>query len=268
MAETTISWCDFTFNTHEGCTRISPGCDNCFAAARDERLHHGENWGKDAPRLMHRPAYWLQPLRWNDAAAIRVIRYRVFCGSLMDVMEDRRDLDAVRDKLYDLIRLTPHLDWLLVTKRPMNFKRLLPAEWLYRSMPQNVWGITTVEADSYAWRMHDLLNIPFRVHGVSYEPAIEYVNFRPWLQRGIKWLIIGGESRQRGGEPRPFEIRWAEDGVAACRETGRAPFVKQLGSNPVDGHNELFQIRHKKGEAMEEWPRSVQFQEFPKEGLR
>jgi protein gp37 len=268
MGEVTkIAWCDHTFSPWEGCVKISPGCDGCYAAARDVRLHHGGNWGKDAARLMHKDAYWRQPLKWNKAAKAVGQRRRVFCGSLMDVMEDRLDLDEFRYRLYELILATQYLDWLLVTKRPMNFKRLLPAEWLHRSMPQNVWGITTVEADNYSWRMHDLLNIPFRVHGVSYEPALEAVDFRPWLERGIKWLIIGGESKQRGHVARDFHLKWAEDGIAACRETGRAPFVKQLGSFPVDVADSLFQIRHPKGEAMEEWPRSLQVQEFPKEGL-
>lgn len=264
--QTKIAWADHTFNPWEGCVKISPACDSCYAAARDERLHHGDNWGKDADRLMHKDAYWRQPFKWNrDAIAAGKKRRNVFCGSLMDIMEDRRDLDAARRRVYDLVMMTPYLNWLFVTKRPMNFRRLLPMAWL-DEMPHNVWGITTVESVEYTWRIDELLEIPFRVHGVSYEPALGPVDFRPWLERGLHWLIIGGESKQRGHVARDFLLEWAHDGIAACRETGRAALVKQVGSSPVMGPEDFINIRHPKGEDMEEWPLSLQVQEFPKEG--
>lgn len=265
MAETTgIPWCDATFNAWEGCVKISPGCDGCYAAARDERLHHGENWGMDAARYPHTDAYWKQPLKWDKEAFHAGVRKRVFCGSLMDIMEDRRDLDQHRARVFDLIRHTSCLDWLLVTKRPMNFRRLLPKEWL-KSMPQNVWGITTVESQDYTWRIDELLKIPFAIHGVSYEPALGYVDFSPWLARGLNWVIVGGESDQRGHVAREFRLAWARRTVLDCDKYLRAVFVKQLGSAPASSIPlELVTITHKKGEAIEEWPRDLQIRQFPR----
>ncbi len=259
---TKIAWADHTFNPWEGCVKISPGCDACYASARDVRLHHGENWGMNAPRLVHRDAYWMQPLRWNRIALESGVRARVFCGSLMDIMEDRRDLDPARARLYQIIRLTPYLDWLLVTKRPMNFQRLLPAGWL-GNMPKNIWAITTVESREFTWRIDELFKIPFRIRGVSYEPALGPVDFRPWIHRGLDWLIIGGESKQPGYNPREFDIAWAADAIAQCEGTRCAPFVKQLGSAPMDGAEMLFNIRHNKGEDPEEWPASFRVRRLP-----
>lgn len=262
--KTGIPWCDHTFSPWEGCVKISPGCDACYASARDEWLHHGDNWGKDAARLMHKDAYWEQPFKWDAAAFKSGIRKRVFCGSLMDIMEDRRDLDAPRARVFDIIPRTPNLDWLLVTKRPMNFRHLLPKEWL-KSMPRNIWGITTVESEAYTWRIAELLNVPFAIHGVSYEPALGPVDFSPWLARGLNWVIVGGESAQRGHVPREFRLAWARRTVLDCDKYLRAAFVKQLGSAPASSRpDDLVQIKHPKGEVVSEWPRDIRIQNFPR----
>jgi protein gp37 len=94
-------------------------------------------------------------LAWNRAAERAGQARRVFCGSLCDIMEDRRDLDAERERLYGLIDRTLWLDWLLLTKRPMNYIRLLPAHWLEEPR-KNVWLLTTVERLDYLWRIGKL----------------------------------------------------------------------------------------------------------------
>lgn len=265
MGEVTgISWCDHTFNPWEGCTKISPGCDLCYAAARDERYHAGENWGKDAARLQHTARYWNQPLRWNAAAIDAGERRRVFCGSLMDIMEDRRDLDASRDAVFELIDRCTALDWLLVTKRPQCFRRLLPSAWR-AGAPTNVWCIVTVESSDYLWRVAHLMDYPFHIRGISYEPALERVDFSPWLgfPAGVDWLIIGGESSQLASQARSFQIAWAREAIKACRDAkAAAPFLKQLGSNAVDNQMR-FITRHRAGADPEEWPEDVRVQEFP-----
>lgn len=117
MAENSkIEWCDHTFNPWIGCTKISAACDNCYAEAFAKRTG-GPKWGKDEPRRLTSHANWQKPLAWDRKAARLGVRYRVFCASLADVF-DVEVPDDWRDRLLALIAATPHLDWLLLTKRP------------------------------------------------------------------------------------------------------------------------------------------------------
>jgi protein gp37 len=157
----------------------------------------------------------------------------VFCGSLCDVMEMRSDLNAPRLALYDLIRKTPWLDWLLLTKRPDNFNRYLPEEWRDTPAP-NVWLGTTVGVNKSLWRIDALKAAPAVVHFLSIEPLLENLPTLGEHLDGIDWAIFGGES---GSKARFCDIRWIEYGVGQCRLTGTAPFVKQLGAKPVGSGN-------------------------------
>ena len=117
MAENSkIGWCDHTFNGWIGCTKVDPGCDHCYAEARDKRFSKGIHWGPGALRHRTSAANWKKPLQWNWAAKTQGIRYKVFCASLSDVFDNEVDPEW-RSDLFELIRKTPHLDWLLLTKR-------------------------------------------------------------------------------------------------------------------------------------------------------
>ena len=140
-----IEWTHHTFNPWWGCTKVSPGCKHCYAETWAKRL--GQNvWGAGAPRRELTSAYWKQPATWNAEAARTRTRARVFCASMADVFEDRRDLDARRKKLWGIIDETPHLDWLLLTKRPQNVAHLAP--WTDR-WPENVWLGATAESQRW-----------------------------------------------------------------------------------------------------------------------
>ena len=230
MQNTKIEWAHDTFNPWEGCVKISPGCDDCYTATRDQRFDNGAHSGKDAPRLHHGDAYWRQPLAWNRAAERAGQSRRVFCGSLCDVMEDRRDLDADRERLYQLIEDTPFLDWMLLTKRPQNYRRLLPAHGL-EEPPENVWILTTVENADYLWRIEELLRVPAAIYGVSFEPLLGPITLGPLADK-IDWAIIGGES---GAGARHFNLDWARTLMAECRAARVKAFVKQIGTSPIDG---------------------------------
>lgn len=126
MAENTlISWADFTFNPWEGCQKVGPGCDNCYAEARNARYGGGVagNWGPGAPRRRTSAANWKKPMKWNREAKDSGARPFVFCSSLADVFDNAVD-PAWRADLFELIRATPNLTWLLLTKRPGNIVRL------------------------------------------------------------------------------------------------------------------------------------------------
>jgi protein gp37 len=199
MAETTaISWTDATLNPWIGCTKISPGCDNCYAAQQDKfRSWTPEGWG--GPRKRTSAALWRQPLLWNarpfcecpacgwrgeyrdcggfntdcpqcDALVTRV-RRRVFCASLADVFDNQVPQEW-RDDLFRLIEQTPNLDWLLLTKRIGNVVHQLRPRWL-NSPPANVWlGATIVNQEEADRDIPKLLATPARVRFLSCEPLL------------------------------------------------------------------------------------------------
>ena len=114
------------------------------------------HWGKDAPRKFFGDKHWNDPRRWNRIAAKAGIRERVFCASMSDVFEgDRPDIEPSRARLWELIKETPSLDWLLLTKRPQNIKRMLPEAM---QGAHNIWLGTTIEVQKeYLWRADKLI---------------------------------------------------------------------------------------------------------------
>jgi protein gp37 len=292
MAETSIQWTSgpngepgYTFNPWVGCQRVSPGCEHCYAEAYDKRVGGAPKhlrvrddkpqlrWGPKADRIRTSVALWKQPLKWNREAAAAGQRRKVFCASLADVFDLHESIDSRwRLELFSLIRQTPDLDWLLLTKRPQNFPavidqalslsarandhhaymgspeafeetRLWLHQWRGGKAPSNLWAGTTVEDQQRAnERIPHLVAVPAAVRFLSCEPLLEDLNLDPWLDEDhlgfvnseIDWVIIGGES---GAGARPFDLGWARSLVWQCRNGGRSveptPFVKQLGAKPV-----------------------------------
>jgi len=199
---------------------VSPACDNCFAKADTKRYGFCE-WGKDVPRRVTSLKYWEQLSKWNRDAQREGARKRVFVGSWCDLMEDRPELQMIREQLCGLIEENLCLDFLLVTKRPQNFRRFLPAAWLDSPRP-NVWGMTTVENADYKWREKALLDTPFAVRGLSMEPLLGPVEIDP----RIDWVITGGES---GPRARPSDPDWFRSLRDQCATAGVSFFFKQHG---------------------------------------
>lgn len=217
-----IEWTMHTFNPWWGCVRVSPACEHCYAETFAKRV--GEDvWGPKTSRRMLSDDYWSLPLKWNAEAAGAQMRARVFCASMADVFEDRRDLDAPRERLWALIEATPNLDWLLLTKRPNVARRLAP--W-GRSWPANVWMGTTVEdVRRAAERLPELAAIPAAVRFISAEPLLGPVSLGPWAEH-IDWVITGGES---GGHSRPSSPTWFRTLRDECGAVGKAFHFKQWG---------------------------------------
>ncbi|HYB41552.1 MAG TPA: DUF5131 family protein [Candidatus Methylomirabilis sp.] len=223
---TTIGWCDFTFNPWEGCTEVSPGCDNCYARGLAARLHKVA-WGPDAERKFLSEGTWAGPRRWDRRMLGEGRRGSVFCGSMCDVLEERDELEPHRQGLWRLIRDTPRLDWLLLTKRPQNYRRMVPPDIL--ALP-NVWPGTTCETADYTWRIEKLLALPCAgARFVSYEPILGPLDPARWP--GIHWWILGGES---GKGHRVTPIEWLIDAARTLHALGRPVFVKQ-DSGPGPG---------------------------------
>ena len=221
--ESTIEWTDHTFNPWWGCTKISSGCDHCYADALSSRYGHNV-WGADAPRRFFGDKHWAQPVKWNRDAEKAGVRRRVFCGSMCDWAEGRPDQAEARARLFDLIESTPDLDWQLLTKRPGAIRHLVPSHWLI-TPPANVWYGTSVEDQEQAdKRIPQLLNVPATIRFLSCEPLIGPIT--NVALPGIHWIIAGGES---GIGRRPADPAWFRDLRDSCQATGVAFFFKQWG---------------------------------------
>lgn len=220
MAEKTgISWTHHTFNAWWGCEKVSPACTNCYAETLAARF--GVGWGPHAPRKTFGEKHWNDPLRWDRKAKKDGVKRRVFCGSMMDLFENHPAAHKERPKLWPLIRKTPNLNWLLLTKRPENILGLLPGDWSVENYP-NVWMGTTVENNAYARRADHLRAVPAKVRFISYEPALGPLDKLNLGQ--IDWLIFGGES---GPGFRPHNPEWAKDILDRCLLEKVAFFYKQ-----------------------------------------
>lgn len=293
MAESSaISWTRSTFNPWIGCTKIGPGCDACYAEALDEKrmsktlgggtsLAPIRHWGAGAPRYRTSVYNWNEPLRWQRKAALEqatgvltpkstwkgaVGSWPVFCSSLADVFDNEVDEGWRRD-LWSVVRDTPALSWLLVTKRIGNVRGMVPEDWLDRGFPKNVRLLITVVNQEEADRdVPKLLKLSV-ANGISYEPALGPVDWH-WVHpdvsyRPLQWIIVGGESGQGGVRARPFVIGWARDTVRQCRAAGVAVFMKQLGSNPTNREGDTHHLKDPAGGDPAEWPEDLRVQEFP-----
>lgn len=293
MAENTkIAWCDHTWNPWIGCSHVHTGCENCYAERQQGRF--GVHWGPKGTRRKTSDAYWKQPLKWEREAATQKALHerhpelepwvppKVFVGSLMDFCEDWRGpmrdhhggvlwnnedmpryltmADLRRDACW-LFDRTPHVDYLLCTKRPENIQRMWPEDhwehgpgWTHRA---NVWLLysasdqATLDAGlPHLLACRDL--VP--VLGLSLEPLVGPVDLRAIFRtrpcddpacdhqiRGchnqiadkaaIDWVIVGGES---GPYARPCNVADIRSVVKQCGAARAACFVKQVGTNVLD----------------------------------
>lgn len=253
MAENSaIEWTDHTFNPWIGCTRVSPGCDHCYAATQDKfRRWTPEGWG--GPRRRTGDDTWAKPPRWDDRHAeffaAHGRRQRVFCASLADVFDNQVPSEWRRD-LFQLIAATPNLDWLLLTKRIGNAVDMIRQALVdagtvepgvLRRWPlPNVWvGATVVNQEEADRDIPKLLATPARVRFLSMEPLLGPVEFSNVSRRadaisqlgkkalsGIDWVIVGGES---GPGARPMHPDWARSLRDQCAAAGVPFLFKQQG---------------------------------------
>lgn len=248
-ATTGIGWCDATWNPWQGCHKVSPGCKYCYM------FREKEQYGQEPNVIVRsKPRTFNLPLRLKQPA-------RVFTCSWSDFFIE--EADPWRDEAWAIIQRTPHLTYQILTKRIERVSSLLP--WGTAAPWPNVQLIVSAEDQERAdKRIPELLRLNVAVRGVSYEPALEPVDFERscsecersfttpeltaegWghpcsvakgvtccessMTVGFDWLIVGGES---GPHARPFDLAWARSAIAQCRAAGVPVFVKQLGARPV-----------------------------------
>jgi protein gp37 len=188
-------------------------------------------------------SYWKQALKWQRLAAAAESRRRVFCGSMCD-WADKRAPAGQRDRLWQVIRSTPDLDWQLLTKRAPNIQRYLPDDW-GNGYP-NVWlGVTVEDRKHGLARLEVLKQVPAALRFLSMEPLLEDLGQLDLT--GIAWVIAGGES---GPAARPMDPEWVLNIQRQCQEQGVPLFFKQWGSRGY-GKGGCILL----GQEFKEWPR-------------
>lgn len=252
----TIEWTQETWNPVTGCTRVSPGCDNCYMFALYPRLRGmrvpGYEKSPDVVTLL--PERLSAPLKWPTPR-------RVFVNSMSDLFHQ-----AVPDEfilrvfqvMRDAAQARGHV-FQVLTKRPgravawwARHSHLFPQGW-----PRNIWLGTSVENQKYAPRITVLARVPAAIKFVSVEPLLGPVDLSKWLSVGnVQWVIVGGES---GPHARPMETRWVEALREQCAQHDVSFFVKQLGrrwalANDATSH---------KGGDIDEWPERFAIRQYP-----
>lgn len=294
MGKTTgISWTDASWNPWQGCQKVSKGCHFCYMY-RDKK-----QYGQDPTKIIRsKDATFYAPLKWEKQAQQSGQQMKVFTCSWSDFFIE--EADCWRDEAFAIMALTPHLTYQVLTKRPERI-----AQWLVDADShemisakidgqilhwplQNIWIGVSIENQATAdERIPVLLNTPAAVRFISYEPALEAVDFRLeecWLEEDcytagerIAWIICGGES---GPSARPCQLSWLKSCVDQCQSAGVTCFVKQLGSNAYGIHQVLdlnthsniicsgciicrYKTKHSHGADPSHWPQILQVQQFP-----
>jgi len=220
---TAIEWTDATWNPMTGCTKVSSGCDHCYAQVvaerrtRDVYLRRLPVKDTDENRANpFAPRFWperlRQPLQWKDAR-------RVFVNSMSDVFHAHFSVNMIRE-VFAVMNEARHHQFQLLTKRPERALRLADSfDWT-----ENIWLGTSVETMDVARRVDALRRTPAQVRFISAEPLLGPLDHLDLS--GIHWVIGGGES---GPGFRPPDEAWARGLRDLCTESGVALFWKQWG---------------------------------------
>jgi len=279
---TKIEWTDKSWNLWHGCSKVSPGCKNCYAEPiAKNRLGTVKKYDGTIKYFLERLD---QPLHWKKPRM-------VFVNSMSDTFHENVPFEYI-EKIWDVIfdcsfkgdafSSPYHNIFQILTKRPE--RALEFSKWMQKKTRcidyNNLWLGVSVESPKYLHRIETLLQIPAAVRFVSLEPLLEEielkddVNLRLWLGEeriancegcksspvnglpycpgheagGIDWIIIGCES---GLRRRPCKLEWVYNIVEQCKEAGVPVFVKQLDIGDKVVHD------------ITKFPPELQVREFP-----
>lgn len=247
MAEnSSISWTSHTWNPWMGCTKVSPACDGCYAEALMDKRYGKVQWGNH-PRVRTGEHTWNDPLRWQRKAEKDGSRPFVFCASLADIFDNQVDR-GWRADAFEIMRATPNLVYLLLTKRPQNIVKMADAA---AGLPGNCAIGTTAEDQKRADA-----NLPaLKVARIELSPLFTFGSFEPLLSPIVippdfmpDWIITGGETDQGGHAARATHPDWFRSLRDQAEIAGVAYHHKQNGEwlpwRPIDGNPRSLPISH------------------------
>jgi protein gp37 len=273
---TCIEWTDTTWNPVTGCTKVSPGCDHCYAEKITERFH---GTGSFATITLH-PDRLDTPLQWRTPR-------RVFVNSMSDLFHPHVP-DEFLARVFAGMAATPQHTYQILTKRHARMRSLLSRGDLAGWPLPHVWlGVSVEDQKRAELRIPALIQTPAAVRFLSCEPLLGPVDLSPWLgsrhqcpgelmppgsvparartvdcctNPALDWVIIGGES---GPGARPMHPDWARALLDQCQAAGVAVFVKQLGSVWARHHR-----TDPKGAGWSRWPQVLRVRDYPRAGAR
>lgn len=215
-----IEWTEQTWNPTVGCTKLSPGCKNCYAETMAMRLK-----AMGTPGYENGFALTLLPERLNDPLK-RKKPTVYFVNSMSDLFHDSVP-DTYIEQVFAVIEQTPHHTYQILTKRAARMARFFRR----RTVPDNAWLGVSVEDKKYGVpRIDHLRAVPARIRFLSVEPLLSDVG--ELSLKDIHWVIVGGES---GPKARPMKMEWVESVREQCQEQEVAFFFKQWGGWGADG---------------------------------
>lgn len=234
---TAIEWTNVTWNPVTGCTKVSPGCDNCYAERFSERFRgvkdHPFEFGFD---LMLRPERVKQPLSWKKSRMI-------FVNSMSDLFHKGVPIEFI-DAVFDTMEQAHWHVFQVLTKRSSLMEKYINSRYSGEPVPSHIWLGVSIEDGQRKSRVRHLRNTNASVRFLSVEPLVGAIGKLDLS--GIHWVIVGGES---GPGYRPMRVDWAREVRDECIKAGVAFFFKQWGGfRPKSGGREL------DGEIWDEFP--------------
>jgi protein gp37 len=242
---TPIEWTDSTWNPVTGCTKISRGCDNCYAERFSERFRgvsgHPFRNGFD---LTLRPERTEQPLLWKQPR-------RIFVNSMSDLFH--KDIPSkFIDRVFETMEAAHWHIFQVLTKRSSLMRRYVRQRYGSAACPEHVWLGASIEDRGKLSRIEHLQDIPAPMRFLSIEPLLGPVG--PMPLEGIGWVIVGGES---GPKARPMNLQWVREIRDQCVSARIPFFFKQWGGiRPKTGGRLL------DGREWNEWPRPSESHKF------
>lgn len=237
----TIEWTEATWNPTTGCTKISPGCKNCYAATLSKRLKAmGVHKYRNEFQFTEQPDDLELPLAWKSGR-------KIFVNSMSDLFHEQSRMEFIA-KCFDVMVKADWHQYQVLTKRPTIMTEFsdLFKRYFDCIIPPHIWMGVSVENEDYVWRIDELRKVKCQTRFISFEPLLGQVGKIDLT--GIDWAIIGGES---GFGFRPIQKEWIKEIIRQCKRQNVAVFFKQWGGiRPKSGGREL------DGKTYDEYPKT------------
>jgi len=245
-----IEWTEATWNPTTGCTKVSPGCKNCYAERLSKRLKAmGVKKYKNNFQFTEQPDDLKLPFMWKKSK-------RIFVNSMSDLFHEDAKMEYI-GKCFHTMLQADHHHYQVLTKRSgklLEFSKLFKDYFGHR-IPSHIWMGVSVENEDFKWRIDDLRKTKCNTRFLSVEPLLDSVGKLDL--RKIDWVIIGGES---GFGFRPVMEEWILEIIKQCKKQNVAVFFKQWGGiRPKSGGRTI------KGKIYDGYPNIAKSQNILKE---